>query len=61
MVQQQRKRESCRDCANWSSAKTVPWLRGLPDWCGEYAEPMRGDEPACAALKARSLTQGEGA
>lgn len=44
-------REECRDCRHWSRGAGVSWLGGIPDWCGEYAEPMRGDEPACAAFE----------
>ena len=50
MAPKPRKREECRDCRHWSSGKGVSWLGGVPDWCGEYAEPMRGDELACAAF-----------
>ena len=44
--------ERCATCANWSKGMGVAWLHGVPDWCGEYAEPVRGDEPACAAYRA---------
>ena len=50
MAQQQRKpREQCDQCRFWS--KGVHGM--IPDWCGEYAEPMRGDELACASFEER--------
>jgi len=54
MAHTQRKpREECSQCRYWSSGKGVAWLAGVPDWCGEYAEPMRGDELACASFEER--------
>jgi len=46
-------RGTCETCRFWSKGSGVYWAGGIPDWCGEYAEPMRGDELACAGYQTK--------